>query len=97
MGWVRDGCGHIGVHTRDRGSDWELRLPRPLPSISTEDLTTHIASLGKDPNSKPEVQCLLTAYRFRSIVKSVNPTRDHRKSGLFRHEHSIFGKGIPKE
>lgn len=39
-----------------------------------------IASLGKDQNSKSELEFLLNVYRFQSIIKS-NCKLNHRKLG----------------
>lgn len=46
-----------GVDPHDLMAAWELRLAA-LPSIR-ERIVPYVASLGKDTNSKFEVQCLL--------------------------------------
>lgn len=51
-----------------------------LPSIMREHQTTHIASLGRDQNSKLEVHFLLNVCSFCTI-KVENPKSNHRKSG----------------
>lgn len=52
---------------------------RLLPSIMRED-HPHTTSPGKDPNSKLEVQFLLNAYGFCTIMKSKNGKSNHHRS-----------------
>ena len=63
------------VHTPDRGADEELRLP------SIKSIIPRTASLGKDQNSKFEIQFVLNAYHFCTIINLKNHKSNHQKSG----------------
>lgn len=52
----------------------------PCPA-SQETTIWHMASLGKDHNSKFEVHCLLNAYHFRTIVRLKNCRWTHCNLG----------------
>ena len=47
-----------------------------------EEACLHCASLGKDPNSKFEVQCLLNVHCFHTIITWKTPKSNHGKSGI---------------
>lgn len=66
--WVHNGCECLVVHSADHETDLELQ-PLPLPSIGREYLP-HTTNPGKGQSSKFEIRILLTAYYFRTIIKS---------------------------
>ena len=66
--WAQDGSKCILVYPRDRVAGGRLRLA-VLPSITREYVVPHIASLGRDQNSKFQVWSL-NAFRFGVIVKT---------------------------
>lgn len=55
------------VYLHDYVADWELRLAAAAQHHSS--VVLHIASLRKDQNSTFEVQFLLNAYHFSTVVK----------------------------
>lgn len=57
------------VYLGDCMADWELGLTAAYPDTQ-ESIVLHITSQGKDKHSKLEVQLLLNAHRFRTIIKS---------------------------
>lgn len=61
------------VNPCDRVTDWGLWLSAGHHT----GYRPHITSLGKDENSKVEVQFLLNAYSFCTIIKLKNPTFNH--------------------
>lgn len=75
-------CGHrtaVSVPVVDLGGRWLARSPR-RPAVTRED-GLHIASPGKDPNSKRHVGFSLNAYCFHTILKLKNPKLNGRTSG----------------
>lgn len=59
---------------------WLPGSRRLLPSITSFAL--HMASLGKDPDSKFKVWFLTNAYGFCNIVQLKNPKSNHSSQGL---------------
>ena len=53
---------------------WELQLPLAAAATAQylKGIVPHIASLGKDQNSKSEVCFLLNTYYFLTILKLNN-------------------------
>ena len=72
------------VHPCDHEAAWVLRLT--ATAQKHERVSIHIASLGKDQNSKFEVQFLLNVYHFHTIKKPKNLKWNHRKSGTICNE-----------
>ena len=69
---------HVSVVSpRDYMADQELGLP---PSAQLHGrIVLHIASMGKDQNSKSEVWFLLNVYCFHTILKLKNlKSNDHK-------------------
>ena len=61
----------------DGVADWEL-WPAAT-SQHQERVSQHVASPGKNQNSKFEVQFLLNAYHYHTIIKSKSPKSNHHK------------------
>lgn len=63
---------------------WSWGWPGPMACCSAqpwERIILHVASLGKDPNSKFEIGFLLEVYCFHTITKLKDHKSNHCKSG----------------
>ena len=91
--WITEWlCGYrtvvsiLVVHPHDYVVDWELQL---ATTAQNHERIQHIASPGKDQNSKLAVLFLLNVYHFWIIIKSKNLKLNHHKSGniciVYRH------------
>lgn len=65
-----------------------------MARAATESLLSCIASSRKDQNSQFEVQILLNAYHFHTVVKLKNSKPNHCKLGTVCIWHPAKGKAI---